>query len=316
MVLGVDDLLEVEAGAGLLRVREVLGAERDALLVAGHSAALRAVVNAGRDIHHDGLTPPIREGSSLVIELGDAVHDHVLAREGRPSERPIESLLGVGDAEPVGIPLGLVAAEDIELRPVRLGPTAAVLGIEEADDLDPLLEAMRDRSGDCLSDLAGPLGDEMIGAEDNAAELAAVAALVARPLGVLEHADHPQEGFPGPHLADQEAAAHGIQHLDRRGDHVFLGLERFAEQVVELGERITTGDVERVEGGDRLLAEDLAVVLQVAVEARDLRERLDLGGPGREVEEDSILDGLVHGVGADGLEVVELMGVHWAISPK
>ena len=150
----------------------------------------------------------------------------------------------------------------------------------------------------------------MVGAEHDAPELAAVAASVAGPLGVLVDGGHPQERLARTHFANEEAVADLVHHLDRGGDDVLLGLEGLAEQVVEVWQLVAAGDVKWGQGSDRFLAEDASEILEIAIEACDLRKRLDRREAGRQVDEGSVLDGLIDGVGTDGLEAVELGAVH------
>ena len=123
-------------------------------------------------------------------------------------------------------------------------------------------------------------------------------------------------GLPGDaaHLANDKAVTDVVHHLDRGGDDVLLGLERLAEHVVEVGERVAAGDVERAEFGDRLAAQGLAKSPEVLVHRADLFERLDplaCGGSDAEVDERAVLDCLFNGVAVDRLETVVIVWVHW-----
>ena len=174
----VEDLFQVAALAGLLRCREVLRTERHAAFVAGDGATFWAVMDAGRDVRHDRIAMTVEDRPIVLVEFGNSIDDHVLARHGGLPGLSIEPTPGVGEPEPVGVPLGLVTAEDVELWTTGLGPTTTVLVVEERDDLGPLVKTVGDGPRNRLLDLAGPLGDEVVGAEHNAPELAAEPPLI------------------------------------------------------------------------------------------------------------------------------------------
>ena len=103
------------------------------------------------------------------------------------------------------------------------------------------------------------------------------------------------------HLPNDKSATLVIHHLEGGGDHVSLTRERLpvrgeGDDVREVHERVTVGDVERLERRDRLLAEDLSVGAEVVVHALDVGQILDvllLGGQGGGVNEPAVVDRVI-----------------------
>ena len=325
-------------------------------LVGGDGAALGAVVDVNLGGAGDHVPLLVEDGVAVsVLDLhgratDDLGADSVLAvgSDGHgASDRSAdvdEGLLGLGDARPVGQPLGLVAAEHVPLGTLGLFPaiapglleqghsvTQALLGValvgEGLLQLGPLdaallahdqlfalgTEADHGHGPDGLLDLPAPLADQVIRAEHDGPVLAAIAALPSRALGVLMHRCDADQCFPGSHLPNDKPSFMQVEHLDRGGDHMLLAVEGVAEEVVEAGQLVAAGDVERVEGLDRLAAQRRPVALEVIVDRGDLGQGLDhllLRFRGRaDGDQGAISDGVVGRVAADQGEVVE-SGAH------
>ena len=245
-----------------------------------------------------------------------------------------EPAVGVGHPLPVAQPLRLVASQDVPLGAIRLRPAVTLGLVKESDHvtegllghgvrllvLRTLLPTLRlrlfhlhalwpeagdFRRGDGLFQLPAPLADQVVRAKDDGPVLATRAPLLATPLSVLVGGEHSEKRLPGSHLANDKAVTNPIEHLDGGGDHVCLSGERLAVvgDVVEVRQRIAEGNVERGQGVNGFLAEDLAVVFQVAIHRVDLADRQDLELR-VEIDQCPIFHRVVRRVGTDRLGVI------------
>ena len=114
-----------------------------------------------------------------------------------------------------------------------------------------------------LSDLPFPLVDQLTGAEHQG--------LVGSMACMGMDRGHGHDGFAGAHFPHQEKGFLSLKCLANRFNHVGLCLERFAEEAERWWQRITTGNVQRVQRLFGLPAQQRSVGEHVLVQVADVR---------------------------------------------
>ena len=187
-------------------------------------------VNACGDVVHHRTLVRVKHILTILVHARGLFDDDRLHRGALISEHPVESTVRIGQASPVGQPLGLIATEDIPLGPLWFLPAITAALAEHADHVRerslairfelltllilPLLglnlatlgtEPFDDRIGDGLFNLTAPLADQVVGAQDKGSILTALAALIAGPLGVHMDRCSSDDALADPHFAADKA---------------------------------------------------------------------------------------------------------------